>query len=198
MRIKDWHDFQHFKDRTPPWIKLYRYLLDDPEWHSLSGDDAKTLVMLWLIASEHKDMKGDLPNVKTLAFRLRTTETKLNQSLTKLSHWLIQDDDSMISDCHQGDTPEERQRQRQRQSRDIWRAPINKSLLDDYLKVRKAKRAGDFTETAFNAIEKEALKVGLSVEQAIEYCCKRSWVGFESSWYLKDNPNPAKSNKVVL
>jgi len=66
MKIKNCSEFQHFKDRTPPWIKLYRYLLDDPEWHALSGDDAKHLVMLWLIASEDKDMQGTLPDVKKI------------------------------------------------------------------------------------------------------------------------------------
>ena len=29
MRIKNWNRFQHFKDRKPPWIKLYRDILDD-------------------------------------------------------------------------------------------------------------------------------------------------------------------------
>jgi len=106
MKIKGWDEFQHFKDRTPPWIKLYRYLLDDPEWHELSGDDCKVLVMLWLIASEDKAMLGNLPNTKTLCFRLRITESKLNQSLIKLKHWLILDDIKVISECYQHDAPE--------------------------------------------------------------------------------------------
>jgi hypothetical protein len=188
MRIKDWQDFQHFKDRTPPWIKLYRYLLDDPEWHELSGDDAKTLVMLWLIASEDKKMEGNLPSLKNTAFRLRIKEDKLKQSLTNLSHWLIQDDDSMISSCYQDDAPETEERQRKRQRHNSFIPPISENLLSDYLKVRKAKSAGPLTETAFKGIKREAEKAGLTVEQAIEYCCKRSWVGFESAWYLKDNP----------
>ena len=29
MRIKNWAQFQHFKDRSPPWIKLHREFLDD-------------------------------------------------------------------------------------------------------------------------------------------------------------------------
>jgi hypothetical protein len=106
MKIKNWTEFQHFKDRTPPWIKLYRYLLDDPAWHELSGDDAKILTMLWLVASEDKEMEGNLPPSKTLAFRLRMTESKLKQSLTKLSHWLILDDNTAISQCYQHDAPE--------------------------------------------------------------------------------------------
>ena len=108
MKIKNWAEFQHFKDRTPPWIKLYRYLLDDPEWHALSGDDAKHLVMLWLIASEDKDMEGTLPEVKKIAFRLRITEKQTNQLLINLSNWLILDDINMISIGYQDDTPEER------------------------------------------------------------------------------------------
>jgi hypothetical protein len=102
-RIKDWHQFQHFKDRRPPWIKLYRQILDDIEWHSLSGDDAKHLVMLWLIASEDD---GNLPCSKQLSFRLRITEQQLAKTCIKLSHWLIQDDINAISDRYQHDTPE--------------------------------------------------------------------------------------------
>ena len=106
MKVKNWSDFQHFKDRTPPWIKLYRYLLDDPDWHELSGDDAKMLIMIWLIASEDKNMDGNLPPLKTLAFRLRISESKLKQSLNKLNNWLIQDAINVIANCHQLDIPE--------------------------------------------------------------------------------------------
>jgi hypothetical protein len=60
--------------------------------------------------------------------------------------------------------------------------PIGESLLSDFLKVRKAKRAGELTETAFKAIEKEAKKAGFTIEQAIEMCCLRGWVGFTAEW----------------
>lgn len=66
---------------------------------------------------------------------------------------------------------------------------IDPKILKDYLKVRKAKKAGDFTETSFNGINNEAIKAGLSINEALAYCCKRSWVGFESAWYFKDNPS---------
>jgi hypothetical protein len=101
--IKGWKKFQHFKDRRPPWIKLYRDLLDDPDWHALDGADAKALVMLWLIASEDD---GNIPCTRKIAFRLRITETKAEQLLTRLSHWLIQDDITPISGRYRDDTPE--------------------------------------------------------------------------------------------
>jgi len=95
LKIKNWHQFQHFKDRKPPWIKLYRELLDDIVWHQISGEDAKTLIMLWLIASEND---GILPEFPVLAFRLRTTQKSIKSTVSRLSHWLIQDDIKLISD----------------------------------------------------------------------------------------------------
>ena len=103
IRIKDWHKFQHFKDRRPPWVKLYRDLLDDLEWHELEPKAAKALVMLWLIASEND---GELPELKKLAFRLRISEAATNEVCSKLSHWLSQDDIKVISDGYQDDRPE--------------------------------------------------------------------------------------------
>ena len=105
-RVRNWEKFQHFKDRNPPWVKLYRDILDDPDWHELEPAAAKILVMLWLIASEDADKQGTLPETKKLAFRLRISEKNLCIALSQLKNWLIQDD---INPMHQ------RQRQRQRQ-----------------------------------------------------------------------------------
>ena len=96
--IKGWGKFQHFKDRKPPWVKLYRDILDDHEWHELDAEAAKALVMLWLLASEDE---GRLPDVKKIAFRLRITEQKCKSLIDKLSHWLIREDIGAISDQHQ-------------------------------------------------------------------------------------------------
>jgi len=107
LKIKNWERFQHFKDRKPPWIKLYRDLLDDKNWFELDSDAAKLLVMLWLIASENA---GELPPIPELAFRLRISERSIKSNVSKLTHWLIQDDIKVISDInaisteHQADT----------------------------------------------------------------------------------------------
>lgn len=71
---------------------------------------------------------------------------------------------------------------KQELKKNTYIAPIPSSLLNDFLEVRKAKRAGKLTETAFRGIESEAKKAGITVEQAIKICCERSWVGFKSDW----------------
>lgn len=35
LRVKNFDRFQHYKDRTPPWIKLYNDLLDDYDFSCL-------------------------------------------------------------------------------------------------------------------------------------------------------------------
>jgi len=96
--------FQHYHRRNPPWIKLYRTLLDDRAWHGLDGDSAKALIMLWLIASENG---GELPESDTdLAFRLRMTEAQFASVISKLSPWLTTDASNMLAPCYQHASPE--------------------------------------------------------------------------------------------
>jgi hypothetical protein len=96
--VKDWHKFQHYKCRNPPWIKLHKSLLDDPDWHALDPALAKVLAMIWLIASENH---GQLPELRKLAFRLRMTEKQCASTLNALSHWLVQDASAPLADCAQ-------------------------------------------------------------------------------------------------
>ena len=106
VKVKNWNKFQHFKDRRPPWIKIHREILDDPDWHDLDGEAAKALIGLWLIASEDPSMSGELPDTRKLTFRLRISEAKLNQLLAKLDHWLDQYDIGAISERYRADDPE--------------------------------------------------------------------------------------------
>jgi hypothetical protein len=101
MRIKNWEKYQNFKDRRPPWIKLHRDLLDDKEFHELSGPSVKVLIFLWLLASEDETKQGSLPPVKKIAFRLRMTDKALKSIVSTLDHWLIQDAPNLGTHCHQ-------------------------------------------------------------------------------------------------
>jgi hypothetical protein len=90
--VKNWSEFQQYKDRCPPWIKLHRQLLDDPDWFGLDGNEAKLLIMLWLMASEDESRKGRLPEPRKIAFRLRTSVDAIEALFQRLSHWLVVED----------------------------------------------------------------------------------------------------------
>lgn len=68
---KNWKSFQHYRDRSPGWIKLHRTLLDNVDYYRLSAEAAKALPLLWLLASE-KD--GIIPDAPEAGFRLRIDE----------------------------------------------------------------------------------------------------------------------------
>lgn len=87
-RIRDWNKYKHFKDRNAPWVKLNKDLLSSRDWFDLSGDTAKTLVMLWLVASEDPEREGNLPDLRELAFRLRMDEANVQRLLGELGKWL--------------------------------------------------------------------------------------------------------------
>lgn len=115
IRIKNWGQFQHYKLRNPPWIRLYRNLLDDREWFALDGDAGKMLIMCWLVASEDD---GNLPSAADLAFRFRMTEKQVNAVLSKLSHWLERDASSALADgLHDAPTEQSRDRERAERAR---------------------------------------------------------------------------------
>lgn len=133
MKIKNWSKFQHFKDRRPPWIKLYRDLLDDIDWHQLDPFASKVLVMCWLIASEED---GNIPDNKTLAFRLRMSEKQTSECISKLSHWLEHDDINVISEQYQHDAPEterETEKEERQKSNRGSRLPVDFSLPTDWI-----------------------------------------------------------------
>ena len=182
MRIKNWSHFQHFKDRRPPWIKLYRDILDDMEWHNLDPLASKVLVMCWLIASESD---GQLPDIKTLAFRLRMSEKQTSDCVSKLSHWLEQDDINVISERYQDDAPEiERETETEkRQKATVVATPegVSQSVWDDFVKHRKAKKA-QVTQTVIDGITKEAKKAGWPLEDALKETILRNWASFKADW----------------
>lgn len=52
LRVKNWEEFQHYRDRNPPWIKLHRDLLRDYEFQCLQDASKLHLMLIWLLASQ--------------------------------------------------------------------------------------------------------------------------------------------------
>ncbi len=98
-KVKNWLRFQHFKDRRPPWIKLHREILDQRDIMLLSSDAFRFLVCLWLLASEDRDMQGNLPSVDDIAYRLRLDAARARDLLRQVDIFLI-------STRHQDGPPE--------------------------------------------------------------------------------------------
>ena len=128
VTIKNWSRFQHFKDRRPPWIKLYRELLDDRQWHDLPPECAKLLVECWLLASE-QHVEGIITgDIEDIAFRLHRTAAEvwpLLQAVAVQGFIDISSDDdiNVISERYQDDAPEtetETEKEQTRRKRRVY------------------------------------------------------------------------------
>lgn len=56
LRIRNWERFQHYRDRNPLWVKLYRDLLDDAELMRLPDASKWLAVGLLLVAARHDNV----------------------------------------------------------------------------------------------------------------------------------------------
>lgn len=107
---KNWGAFQHYKTRRPPWIKLYRTLLDDPDFMRLPVASRALAPCLWLLASEYDNGTIDL-SFDGAAYRLRMTDKELANALKPLidkAFFTVDGDDAstMLASCLQDACPE--------------------------------------------------------------------------------------------
>lgn len=106
---RGWTEFQHYKDRAPPWIRLHRRLLDNFDFHRLPTASRALAPMLWLLASEEID--GVIAkSIDEIAFRLRMPVDELLEALKPLilAGFFDADQDAsdMLAACARDAVPE--------------------------------------------------------------------------------------------
>lgn len=190
IRIKNWKEFQHFKDRSPPWIKLYRENLYRRDIMLLSERNFKILVCLWMLASEAKTQDGQLPEIADIAYTLRYTELEIAQAIKDLQGFLDIDDINLISQGYQHDAPETETYSKETETEYINASlkkyfprpdDVDKKVWDLFLQHRKARKSV-VNEIVIKGFRREADKAGIILQEAIEIAIERGWTGFKAEW----------------
>jgi hypothetical protein len=114
FRVKNWDEFQHYKKRRPPWIKLHRSILDDYAFCSLPDASRALAPCIWLVASESDD--GTIPDDPAeLAFRLRQSVEWIKSAVKPLIDGgfleCLDGASMMLADCYQNHLSETEERQ---------------------------------------------------------------------------------------
>lgn len=194
-RIRNWKKFQHYNHRRPPWIKLYREILDDVEWHSLSGESAKGLISLWLIASEED---GELPDSKTLAFRLRVSENRVIALLSDCKHWVCDDASNVLADCKQDATPEksreEKIRERVETETDAPSALVPVKVWLEFVAMRKSIRR-PMTAKAVELINERLAEMKAEGEDPIEVLQQSIRNSWPDIYHVKGKANGTRQTE---
>jgi hypothetical protein len=86
--VKNFEKFQHYKDRAPPWIKLYNELLDDYEFGRLPDASKMHLIAIWLLASRSGNK---IPYDSAWVARRINANTKVDLTLLACSGFIVVD-----------------------------------------------------------------------------------------------------------
>lgn len=214
---KNWGDFQHYKDRSPAWIKLHKKLLDDYEFQSLPVASRALAPMLWLLASEESDGSIEY-DINRMAFRLRSTSAEIEEAIKPLIERgffelvgeCLQPASATIAPCLPRE--EKRREERETEKSNAHDAPapspkpkkstpaipkpddVTEQTWNDWLQLRKLKRAA-VTDTVINHAKAEAEKAGMPLERFLQVWCARGSQGLEASW-LKPSERAAPPRTV--
>jgi len=98
--VKNWETFQHYKDRSPPWIKLHRDLLRDYDFSCLQDASKLQLMLLWLLASQLDNKIPTDPAWITRQLGL-SEPINLKPLIDNGFILLVQDASKALADCKQ-------------------------------------------------------------------------------------------------
>lgn len=160
---KNWKSFQHYKDRSPAWIKLHKGLLDDFDFACLPVASRALAPCLWLLASEYEDGQINM-SLDALAFRLRMTRGDLADALNPLIEGGFFDASEPLAGSKPDACLEKEDIEKRKRKEDIRSAspPTNENF--ENFKRTYPKRAGNY---GWKAAEKKylaLLKTGVDPE----------------------------------
>lgn len=74
--VRNWERFQHYRDRTPPWIKTYLELMSDDAYLGLTGHRRAVLHGLWMeYARARRRLPDDTATIsRRLALKVTTSD----------------------------------------------------------------------------------------------------------------------------
>lgn len=121
FKVKNFERFQHYRDRSPPWIKLYNSLLDDYAFTRLQDASKAHLLAIFLLASRYENA---IPcDILFLSSKIGATE-KIDLGALQKAGFIICDDDlsyasNTLAERKQDARPErEAEREAEREERE--------------------------------------------------------------------------------
>ncbi len=207
MRLipKNWAQFQHYKDRCPPWIKLHRGLLNDRAYMCLPLASKALAPLLWLLASESNDGTFDA-SIEELTFRLRMPEADIGKGLNALiEKGFFLDASTMLAPSLQDATPETEKRERtegENRGRDrrektaaVAAEPVDEDGFDRFWETYDYKTGKYKAKAAWKTIRPNEQLVEIIIEAAGRYSKAnpdRTYYKHPSTWlngrHWEDDP----------
>lgn len=157
-----------------PRVRRFLTSLQNAEIIDATTDAGQTVIKLrnyakYQAISDEADAPTDAPATQ----QRRTTDAKKKELETR---------EDINSDVPDGTSPRARKRAAPMSKPD----DVEDQVWDDFVRLR-AKQGAPPTPTAIAGINREAAKLGWTLNQALTECCERSWRGFKADWVKQGN-----------
>lgn len=205
LSIPKWEEYQHYKDRNPPWIKLHNKLLESYDFECLPDASKAHLICIWLLASRtNNKMKADKNWIQRKIGA--NSEVDIN-ALVNSGFLVIKQEDG---DCTQNasmmlqepasnsctekrESREEKSREEPEKKKDTSKAaPVDFSIfgmtdeqLSEMKRIRKKNKGGAITQRVADALSKEfhaAAQFGFSFDELLTEWELRGWKSLKAEW----------------
>lgn len=147
LYIKNWENYQHYKDRCPPWVKLHTEILTSRTWIMVSDASKLLAVASMMLASKHN---GKIPHDEAYIQRAANLENRPDFKELIENDFFVLADASIVQ---ANAIIEERREEERRYAKDASNIPTWVPIDDwnDYLDMRKRKKK-EPTERALGII----------------------------------------------
>ncbi len=201
LQPKNWAVFQHYKDRSPPWIKLHRDLLINRDFICLPLASKALAPLLWLLASESKDGIFDAC-FEELQFRLHISRKEYEEGVKPLidkGFFVVAS--GVLADCLQvaipeteGEREKETETKREKKKAAVASCPpdVSEQVWSDWVQLRNRKKA-TVSDTVLQGARDEAAKIGWTLEQFLVEWCVRGSQGLKAEWIRQAAQKPTES-----
>jgi len=183
IKPKNWSDFQHYKDRVPPWIKLHKSILDNYDFHMLPVASKALAPCLWLLSSE--DLEGKIVlDYDVIAFRFRMKPNEVKTAIKPLidkGFYILEQDASSVLAKRSSET--ETETEGQKKQRRFTPPPIEQ--IREFA-IEKGYKDSSFPDRFFSYYESVGWKVGKNK--------MRCWKSAARGWIARDNTNKSSSD----
>ena len=142
--VRNWEEFQHYKDRDPSWIKLYNRLLDDYAFGLLPDSRKWHLIGIFLLASRHNNR---VPRDPHWVSRKIGAQVPVDLGVLERAGFLVMLESEPLAQAEQDASPEKEKRREETEEESLSADADDPDLFsEDGKEKRKANYPASFED----------------------------------------------------
>ena len=186
--VSNWNEFQHYKDRNPPWIKLHNQLLDNYEFENLTDSTKGHLLCIWMLASRtNNKLPYDQLWIKRKIGANSTIDLK---SLENSGFIEVQGVEQSASKVLVSE--EERRGETEKRREDYSGLLMNDFEVSEVVRIRRSNKGGKITQRVIDSLSaefKSSRRSGMTNDQILTEWETRGWKSFKAEWVKSNYSN---------